>query len=97
MNAQELYRAGKLTEAVAHQNEEVRANPSDVARRSFLSELLCIAGNLERADAQLEAIARMQPASGPALALVRQLVRAEKTRQEVHGAGRAPEFLAAPP
>jgi type VI secretion system protein ImpE len=24
-------------------------------------------------------------------------VRAEKTRQEVHGAGRAPEFLAAPP
>jgi type VI secretion system protein ImpE len=93
MNPRELYRAGKLAEAVAGMNEEVRTNPSDVERRSFLAELLCIAGNLERADVQFEAIERLQSDLGPALALLRQLVRAEKTRQEVHAAGRAPEFL----
>jgi len=97
MKAQELYRAGKLTEAVASQNEEVRAHPGDVERRSFLSELLCIAGNLERADTQLEALERLRPGSGPAIALVRQLIRAEKARQEVHAAGRVPEFLVPPP
>jgi type VI secretion system protein ImpE len=97
MKARELYRAGKLTEAVAAMNDEVKANPSDVEQRSFLAELLCIAGNLERADVQLEAIEKLQPGLGPTLALLRQLVRAEKTRQEVHGAGRAPEFLAPAP
>ncbi len=96
MNAQELYRAGKLAEAIASQNDEVRSHPTDVERRSFLSELLCIAGNLERADTQLEAIEKMRPGSGPALALIRQLIRAEKTRQEVHAEGRAPDFFPRP-
>ena len=97
MNARELYRAGKLSEAVAKQNEEVRAHPADIKQRSFLSELLCIAGNLERADTQLETIERMDPASGPTVALIRQLIRAEKTRQEVLREGRAPDFLGEPP
>lgn len=97
MNARELYRAGKLTEAIASQNEEVRAHPADVQQRSFLGELLCIAGNLERADAQLETIERLQPGSGPGLGLIRQLIRAEKTRQEVHRHGRVPDFLGEPP
>lgn len=97
MNARELYRAGSLTEAVARQNDEVRAHPADIQQRSFLCELLCIAGNLERADAQIETIERLEPASGPTVALIRQLIRAEKTRQEVHRQGRAPDFLGAPP
>ena len=97
MNAEELYREGKLTEALAQQNEEVRAHPSDVKKRSFLGELLCIDGNLERADAQMNTILNMAPESGPNVSLIRQLIRAEKTRQEVHRDGRAPEFLAEPP
>jgi len=97
VNAQELYRAGQLTEALASQNEEVRAHPTDVERRSFLGELLCIAGNLDRADKQLESIERINPGSGPALGLIRQLIRAEKIRQEVHFEGRVPEFLGEAP
>lgn len=97
MNAQDLYRAGNLSEAVTAQNEEVRSHPADIERRSFLGELLCIAGNLERADAQMQTIEKMDPGSGPALGLIRQLIRAEKTRQEVHHAGRAPDFLIEPP
>ena len=96
MNARDLYRAGKLTEAVAQQNEEVRSHPTDVERRSFLCELLCLSGNLERADTQLEAIENMQKGTAPALSLIRQLIRAEKTRVEIHNQGRAPEFLGQP-
>jgi type VI secretion system protein ImpE len=96
MDTRELYRAGKLTEAVARQNEEVRSHPTDVEKRSFLSELLCLVGNLERADTQLEAIERMQPGCGPGLGLMRQLIRAEKTRIEVQHEGRAPEFPSPP-
>lgn len=97
MDAKDLYREGKLTEAVARQNEAVRSKPSDVRERSFLGELLCLAGNLERADAQFETIEKLEPKSGPTVALYRQLIRAEKTRQEVHKDGRVPDFLGDPP
>jgi type VI secretion system protein ImpE len=96
MNARELYRAGRLDEAVAAQTEEVKQHPADSARRCFLGELLCLAGNLERADAQFEAIGKLDTKASPMLALLRQLVRAEKARQEVHFEGRAPEFLSGP-
>jgi type VI secretion system protein ImpE len=97
MNAQDLYTAGQLSEAIAAQNDEVRTHPADSARRSFLGELLCVAGNLERADAQFETIEKMHGGSGPAVGLIRQLIRAEKTRQEVHREGRVPDFLREPP
>ncbi len=96
MNAHELYRAGKLGQAVEAQSAEVRAHPADLERRCFLAELLCIAGDLDRADTQLGTIERMEARAGPALALLRQLVRAEKARREVHREGRVPEFLGPP-
>src|SRR5258705_4901662 len=97
MNAQELYRAGNLADAIRAQTDEVRAHPADVERRSFLAELLCIAGNLERADKQLETLEQQSPKSATSIALLRQLIRAETTRREVHASGRAPEFFAQPP
>ncbi len=96
MNAHELYRAGKLGEAVDAQTLEVRAHPGDIERRCFLAELLCIAGNLDRADSQLETIEKLEAGTGPGLALLRQLIRAEKARREVHLDGRLPEFLEPP-
>ncbi|MEZ5978989.1 MAG: type VI secretion system accessory protein TagJ [Planctomycetota bacterium] len=97
MNAQDLYRSGDLTGAIANLNDTVRSKPTEVTTRSFLAELLCVAGNLERADSQLETIEKIDSKVGPALGLIRQLVRAEKSRQEVFTAGRAPEFLGNPP
>lgn len=97
MNAHELYRAGRLTDAIQALNDAVRAKPTDIDQRSFLAELLCIAGNLERADAQLETIEKMSNKPVPSLGLVRQLVRAEKVRVEVARDGRVPEYLGTPP
>ncbi len=95
-NPHDLFRAGKVGEAIDAMNGEVRAHPSDPDRRAFLADMLCIVGNFDRADVQLEAISKIAPGSVPTVALVRQLIRAEKWRQEVFLEGRVPEFLAAP-
>jgi type VI secretion system protein ImpE len=96
MNARELYEAGQLQEAVAAMNDEVKKNPTDLGRRGFLCELLCFVGNLERADAQLDAIGHQDPQSMPGVSLWRQLIRAEQARQQFYAEGRVPEFLGVP-
>jgi type VI secretion system protein ImpE len=39
MSAQELFKAGKLSEAIEALGVEVRDNPTDARRRTFLFEL----------------------------------------------------------
>ncbi|MFN8179160.1 MAG: type VI secretion system accessory protein TagJ [bacterium] len=56
MSAQELWKSGRLAEAVEAQTSEVRSHPADPERRYFLFALLCFAGDLERASRQLDAL-----------------------------------------
>lgn len=93
--ANELFAEGKLGDAIAALNDEVRQNPTDHDRRALLAILLCFDGNLDRADLQLNAIVKQDPEAELGIALTRQLLRAEKSRQEFHTAGRVPEFLSA--
>jgi type VI secretion system protein ImpE len=57
VTAKEYFQAGKLNEAIAALNQEVRDNPTDVQRRTFLFELLCFAGEYDRAEKQLNLLA----------------------------------------
>jgi type VI secretion system protein ImpE len=97
MNASELYQAGKLGDAVQAALEEVRTKPTDVPRRFFLCELLCFAGDFERADKQLEVIGQQSTDAVLRVSLFRHLVRAELARQQFFREGRMPEFLGDPP
>jgi type VI secretion system protein ImpE len=97
MKGVELYRDGRLGDAIAAMNEEVKAHPSDHKRRAFLAELLCLAGNLERADKQFEILSHQFSEAGPNLSLLRQLVRAAGAREQLFAEGRIPEFLHEPP
>jgi type VI secretion system protein ImpE len=94
MHAQEQYQAGDLRGALATATEEVRKHPADTARRGFLTELLCVAGDLERADRQLDALGQQDPEAAVGVSMFRQLVRAEQARQQFYSEGRVPEFLA---
>jgi len=58
MNARELLQAGKLDEAIQAVSAEVRDNPQDVKRRTFLFELLCFAGDFSRAEKHLDLAAQ---------------------------------------
>ena len=54
MNARELFKAGKLDDAIESLGVELRSDPTDVRRRIFLFELLSFAGNYDRAEKQLD-------------------------------------------
>lgn len=96
-NAREHFEAGRLAEAIAAMNDEVRSHPTDIDQRGFLAELLCLAGNLERADVQLDAIGQQNPKLAVGVSLSRQLIRAEQARRQFFGDGRVPEMLGPPP
>lgn len=90
MNPRELYRAGHLTDAIKALSAELRENPTDVRRRTFLFELLCFAGEYERADKQLEVLAQAGPQSEMGVLLYRSALYAERQRQDVFQRGEFP-------
>jgi type VI secretion system protein ImpE len=96
MNAKECYEAGKLQDAITAASAEVRQHPADTGRRGFLCELLCFAGDLDRADRQLEALGHQDPQTMMGIGLFRHLVRAETARQQFYSEGRVPELLGQP-
>jgi type VI secretion system protein ImpE len=65
MAPRDHYEAGRLKEAIAELNEEVKRHPTDSSRRGFLCELLCFAGELDRADLNLDALGHQDPQSAP--------------------------------
>ncbi len=83
MNARELFQAGKLNEAVQALSAEVRDNPSDAKRRTFLFELLCFAGEYDRADKQLDVLAGDGPTAEMGTLLYRGALNAERVRQDL--------------
>src|ERR1700739_1624609 len=85
MNPQELFRAGGLTDPIKALSAELRDHPTDVRRRTFLFELLCFAGEYERADKQLEVLAQAGPQSEMGVLLYRSALYAERKRQDVFG------------
>jgi type VI secretion system protein ImpE len=97
LSAKELLETGQLREAIQAMTDEVKRNPTDIQRRGFLAELLCVGGKLERADAQLDVIAQQDPKAALGVALMRQLIRADTARHDFYASGRPPEFLDAPP
>ena len=95
-SATELYKAGKLAEAIQAAIESVKSAPSDRPKRFFLAELLVFAGDLERADKQLDVLFQPDSLDLPMVTLFRQLIRAETSRREFYTQGRLPEFLTQP-
>ena len=83
MTAKELYQSGKLDEAVLALNAELRDNPADKQRRTFLFELLCFAGNFDRAEKQLDILAQESPDALTGTMLYRAALAAERTRHEL--------------
>lgn len=90
MEAERLYKEGKLGEAIARLQEELRSDPHDVPRRTFLFELLLFKGEFERARKQLDVIETADPASYLGTAYHKQLLSAEERRQEMFRRGELP-------
>jgi type VI secretion system protein ImpE len=81
MTAKQLFQAGKLKEAVQALNAEVRDNPTDAQRRTFLFELLCFAGEYDRAEKQLNVLAQSNKQAELGAVLYHSALHATRTRQ----------------
>lgn len=90
MTPQELYRAGHLTDAIKALSAELRDNPTDITRRTFLFELLCFAGQYDRADKQLEVLGQAGPESELGVLLYRAALYAERQRHDSFERGQFP-------
>jgi len=93
----DLFDQGKLKAAIEALNAEIKANPADTRRRAFLGELLCFAGEVDRADRTFDIISQQSAEAAVPVAWVRHLLRAELARREVWRDGRMPEFIDQPP
>jgi type VI secretion system protein ImpE len=82
MSPQELFRQGQLEEAVKALNVELRENPTDVRRRTFLFELLCFCGEWDRAEKQLHVLAGDNQQAQMGAVLYFSAIHAEKVRHE---------------
>jgi len=84
MDPQELFRAGKLSEAISALNEALRNDPSNQKQRTFLFELLCFSGDYDRAEKQLNVLEKEgSKDSFLGTLLYKAALNAERTRQEM--------------
>jgi len=95
--AKELFQAGKLQEAIDELVKEVKANPSDTGRRTFLFELSCFAGDWDRAERQLDVIGHQSAEAELGVMIFRSNIKAEQERRRLFVDGVQPHFLNEPP
>jgi type VI secretion system protein ImpE len=96
MTAAELYQAGRIEEAITALNDGLRSDPTDVRRRTFLFELLCFTGEYDRAEKQLDVLARADKDATVGAMLYRGALHAERTRQAMFAPGGMPASTKAP-
>ena len=96
MTAGQLFQAGKLDQAVQALGAELRDNPGDVQRRTFLFELLCFAGAYDRAGKQLDVLAQGGKDAQLGALLYAGAVHAERTRAELFQKKEYPKTVGEP-
>jgi len=97
MQAKELLDAGHLTAAIEQLGQEVKARPTDTPRRTFLFELLCFAGEYDRAKRQLDVLGHETTSREIGVQIYRNVLAAEEARRGLFASGLRPHFLESPP
>ena len=96
MNARQLYKEGRLDDAIEALGAEVRDNPTDAQRRAFLFELLCFAGQFDRAEKQLSVLGRGSREAEMGALLYHAALHGESLRQPMFEQQNFPQSTAKP-
>ena len=89
----QMLQMGQLTEAIQYLENGLKDDPINVDFRSSLIELLCIKGDLERADKQLNLMVQKHPEFLIGATNLRQLIRAEQARKDFANGISVPELF----
>ncbi|HBY60834.1 MAG TPA: virulence protein SciE type [Solibacterales bacterium] len=83
MTARALFQEGKVTEATQALAAFLRDHPTDVQQRTFLFELLCFAGQFDRAEKQLAVLAQGGDKTEMGAVLYYSALHAERLRHDL--------------
>lgn len=83
LTARDLFKAGKVRDAIEVLTAHVREHPSDATQRTFLFELLCFAGEYSRAEKQLSVLASGSTDRETGAIVYYAALHAERTRHEL--------------
>ena len=97
MTAEQLFQSGQLTSAIAEQNAQVKKHPADSDARFMLYSLLCFAGDLERAEKQLDVLAGREESLRSGSLVQRALLSSELERRRVFEGHALPVLPPDPP
>jgi len=96
MKSAELVQAGRLEEGLSALQKEIRDKPEDTRLRIFLFQLNCVLGRLEKALAQLQAIASLDPDTMLLAQIFRPVITCEMLRRETFAGKRTPLIFGEP-
>jgi len=96
-SAQALFTSGRLEDAITQLGTELREHPTDTQRRSFLFELLSLAGQYDRAGKQLDLLASASPMAEAGASVYRAALQAERVREHMFDSGDFPQNPAPAP
>lgn len=94
--AEELLRAGNLSEALKLLQDQVRHDPANAKSRVFLFQLLSVLGQWDRAMTQLNVAAEMDPINLLMAQMCRQALNCEALRAEIFAGKRSPLVFGEP-
>ena len=90
MNPQQLYKDGQLAAAIDAAGAQLRQDPANARLRTFLFELLCFAGDYDRAEKHLKILAEGGKEKEVGALLYHGAMHAERTRAGMFGSGALP-------
>jgi type VI secretion system protein ImpE len=79
----DLFNAGRVSDAITALGAWLRDNPGDVPQRTFLFELLCFAGQYDRAEKQLSVLSQGDKGTQLGATLYYSALHAERNRNEL--------------
>lgn len=90
MPAEQSLREGRVRDALAELQAQVRKEPANAKYRIFLFQLLAVLGQWERALNQLNVLGEMDASSLPMVQTYREAIRCELLRADVFAGRRSP-------
>ncbi len=96
MPAEQLLKEGRLDEALAELQEQVRREPANAKHRLFLFQLLAVLGQWDRALTQLQVVSEMEPSGLLLNAMYGPALQSEALRAEIFAGNRSPVVFGEP-
>ncbi len=96
MDAEQLIKAADTQAALVALSDQIRSKPADAKLRVFLTQLLCVTGQWERALNQLTVAAELDALAVPMKQVYGEAIRCEGLRADVFSGKRTPMIFGEP-